>query len=144
MAQAFQSGIIQWPVQRIENAIRKVYLMTTDDLKSDPEAYLVDLESNRKIPVVPPFCSVGRHDSNSIVFSDDKSMSKQHFVILFDEGKYSIEDSKSSYGTFVNGNKIDKKTDVQDGDVIKAGNSMFWFVIGDRELKVSQEFKKPD
>lgn len=117
--------------------------MTANETNSDPEAYLVDLESNRKIPIVPPFCSVGRHDSNAIVVSDDKSMSKQHFVILCDSGKYLIEDSGSSYGTYVNGNKISEKTDVEDGDVIKAGNSMFWFVIGDRELKVSQELKKP-
>lgn len=117
--------------------------MTSNESNNSPSAFLVDLESNRKIPIIPPFCSVGRHDSNAVVVPDDKSMSKQHFVIKFEEGKYLIEDSNSSYGTFVNGKKITEKTAVDDGDVVKAGNSMFWFMIGEKELKVSQEMNIP-
>ena len=117
--------------------------MTTDESSEDPKAYLVDLESKRRIPILPPFCSVGRHDSNAVVVPNDKSMSKQHFVITFEDGKYLIEDSNSSFGTFLNGNKLSERTALEDGDSVKAGNSMFWFMIGERELKLSQEFIQP-
>lgn len=117
--------------------------MTEQEIDNSPKAFLVELVSNRKIPISAPECTVGRHDSNEIVISDDKSISKHHFKILFEDGKYLIEDNNSSYGTFVNGEKIDAKIAVTDGDVIKAGNSMFWFTEGERDLKVSREMIKP-
>ena len=117
--------------------------MSADEPIKDPKAYLVDLESKRRIPIIPPFCSVGRHDSNAVVVPNDKSMSKQHFVITFEHGNYLIEDSNSSYGTYLNGNKLSEKTQLEDGDSVKAGNSMFWFMVGERELKLSAEFIQP-
>lgn len=119
--------------------------MTEKDQTGDEtsKAYLVELVSNRKIPISTPVCSVGRLDSNEIVIGDDKSISKHHFTISIEDSSYFVEDANSSYGTFVNGEKIAEKTKVTDGDVIKAGNSMFWFTEGERELKVSREMIKP-
>ena len=108
------------------------------------KAYLVELVSNRKIPISAPSCSVGRLDTNEIVIGDDKSISKRHFQITLEDSHYFVEDTGSSYGTFVNGDKVETKTRVTDGDVIKAGNSMFWFTEGERDLKISREMIKPE
>ena len=71
-----------------------------------PTAFLVDLVSNRKIPVTTPRCRVGRDDLNDIVISGDQSISRFHFIISFENGQYLVQDAKSRHGTFLNGNQI--------------------------------------
>ncbi|MBZ0187875.1 MAG: FHA domain-containing protein [Candidatus Obscuribacterales bacterium] len=92
-------------------------------------AFIVNLVSNRKIPVRIPRCTVGRHDDNDIVIGDDKSISGSHFEVITKDGRYLLHDANSRYGTFLNGNKIEQAEPVADGDVIKAGVSLFWFVV---------------
>jgi len=92
-------------------------------------AYLVDLVSNRKIPVPTPRCKAGRDDLNDIVISGDQSISRFHFVITKDGDQFSVQDSKSRHGTFLNGNQISNVEPINDGDVLKVGVSLFWFVI---------------
>ncbi|MCA9803026.1 MAG: FHA domain-containing protein [Cyanobacteria bacterium HKST-UBA02] len=94
-----------------------------------PPAFIVNLVSARKIPVRVPLCTVGRNDSNDIVTTDDNSISGNHFEIVFEEGRYLIRDANSRHGTFLNGNQIESPLPVNDGDVIKAGVSLFWFVV---------------
>lgn len=92
-------------------------------------AFLVDLVSNRKIPITTPRCKVGRDDLNDIVISGDQSISRFHFVITRDNGQYYVQDGKSRHGTFLNGNQISGPEPIHDGDVLKVGVSLFWFVI---------------
>jgi pSer/pThr/pTyr-binding forkhead associated (FHA) protein len=105
-------------------------------LKSEEEptdnnatAFLVDLVSNRKIPITTPRCKVGRDDLNDIVISGDQSISRFHFVITRENGQYMVQDGKSRHGTFLNGNQITVPEPIHDGDVLKVGVSLFWFVI---------------
>lgn len=105
-------------------------------LKSEEEpgtanatAYLVDLVSNRKIPITAPRCKVGRDDLNDIVISGDQSISRFHFVITKENNQYMVQDGKSRHGTFLNGNQITVPEPIHDGDVLKVGVSLFWFVI---------------
>ncbi len=105
-------------------------------LKSEEEptdnnatAFLVDLVSNRKIPITTPRCKVGRDDLNDIVISGDQSISRFHFVITREDGQYMVQDGKSRHGTFLNGNQITVPEPIHDGDVLKVGVSLFWFVI---------------
>jgi pSer/pThr/pTyr-binding forkhead associated (FHA) protein len=92
-------------------------------------AYLVDLVSNRKIPVSVPRCKVGRDDLNDIVITGDHSISRFHFILSKEDGRYYVMDNKSRHGTFLNGNQITGVETVNDGDVLKVGVSLFWFVI---------------
>lgn len=95
-----------------------------------PTAFLVDLVSNRKIPVTVPRCRVGRDDLNDIVISGDQSISRFHFIITRENGQYFVQDAKSRHGTFLNGNQITAGPEIiNDGDVLKIGVSLFWFVI---------------
>ncbi|CAN5541646.1 hypothetical protein BH10CYA1_BH10CYA1_18640 [soil metagenome] len=105
-------------------------------LKSEEEpgdanatAFLVDLVSNRKIPITAPRCKVGRDDLNDIVISGDQSISRFHFVITKENNQYMVQDGKSRHGTFLNGNQITVPEPIHDGDVLKVGVSLFWFVI---------------
>ena len=92
-------------------------------------AFLVDLVSNRKIPITTPRCKVGRDDLNDIVISGDQSISRFHFVISKENNEYLVQDGKSRHGTFLNGNQISAPEPIHDGDVLKVGVSLFWFVI---------------
>jgi hypothetical protein len=92
-------------------------------------AFLVDLVSNRKIPITTPRCKVGRDDLNDIVISGDQSISRFHFVISKESNQYLVQDGKSRHGTFLNGNQISEPEPIHDGDVLKVGVSLFWFVI---------------
>ncbi len=66
---------------------------------------------------------------NDIVISGDQSISRFHFVITKDSNQYFVQDGKSRHGTFLNGNQITAPEPIHDGDVLKVGVSLFWFVI---------------
>jgi pSer/pThr/pTyr-binding forkhead associated (FHA) protein len=89
----------------------------------------VDLVSNRKIPIATPRCRVGRDDLNDIVISGDQSISRFHFIISFENGEFTVQDAKSRHGTFLNGNQLTVSEPIKDGDVLKVGVSLFWFVV---------------
>ncbi len=103
--------------------------MEKNEAASVPTAFLVDLVSNRKIPITTPRCRVGRDDLNDIVISGDQSISRFHFIITYENGQYQVQDAKSRHGTFLNGNQIGGPEPINDGDVLKIGVSLFWFVI---------------
>jgi pSer/pThr/pTyr-binding forkhead associated (FHA) protein len=91
-------------------------------------AALVDLVSNRRFSVVAPKCKVGRDETNDIVITDDESLSRFHFVITKENDQYIVHDEKSRHGTFLNGNQVLAPAPIRDGDVLKVGGSVFWFV----------------
>lgn len=92
-------------------------------------AYLVDLVTNRKIPIVTPICKCGRDESNNIVISGDQSISRNHFTITKEGNQYFVKDENSRHGTFLNGKQLFTLEEVNDGDVLKVGVSLFWFVL---------------
>lgn len=59
---------------------------------------------------------------------NDNMVSGRHAVILFRAGKYSITDSQSTHGTFVNNEDIELEPRyLQDGDLIRMGKTLFKF-----------------
>jgi pSer/pThr/pTyr-binding forkhead associated (FHA) protein len=71
--------------------------------------------------------SLGRHGDNDIVIKDPY-VSKQHFQIIKDEGKYYLEDLNSANGTSLNSNKVLDVVKLKNGDIIKIGQIEFLFV----------------
>lgn len=70
---------------------------------------------------------IGR-DAECNISVNDNMVSGKHAVILFRAGKYSITDSQSSHGTFVNDEDIELEPRyLQDGDVIRMGKTLFKF-----------------
>jgi pSer/pThr/pTyr-binding forkhead associated (FHA) protein len=124
-----------------------LHVETVEKPDDGATAFLVDLVSNRKIPITTPRCKVGRDDLNDIVISGDQSISRFHFVITKENNQYLVQDGKSRHGTFLNGNQITVPEPIHDGDVLKVGVSLFWFVIesvvlggeGDKSAPVDME-----
>ena len=70
---------------------------------------------------------IGR-DMDCNITVNDNMVSSKHAVLLFRADKYSLTDQQSTHGTFVNGNDIDlEPCYLQDGDVIKVGETVFKF-----------------
>ncbi|MDX2105568.1 MAG: FHA domain-containing protein [Candidatus Melainabacteria bacterium] len=95
----------------------------------EQQAFLIDLLSKRKYPIATPCCRVGRDKLNQIVISGDESISRFHFTISKQNDSYTIEDSKSQYGTFLNSKRLEGPEPLKDGDVVKIGVSLFWFQL---------------
>ena len=100
----------------------------SSDKNGAQSAYLVDLVSNHKIQIPIPLCKVGRDECNDIVISGDQAISRQHLLITKEGEQFFIEDVNSRHGTYLNGNQSKVKEPINDGDVLKIGVSLFWFV----------------
>lgn len=129
---------------KVSELTDKLHLQHGGDGSEVPTAFLVDLVSNRKIPITTPRCKVGRDDLNDIVISGDQSISRFHFVITKDSDQYMVQDSKSRHGTFLNGNQIAGPIPINDGDVLKVGVSLFWFVIENQAVGAPDQFSPVD
>lgn len=70
---------------------------------------------------------IGR-DIDCNISVNDGRVSAKHAVLLYRAGKYSITDTQSSHGTFVNDEDIELESRyINDGDVIRVGNTIFKF-----------------
>ena len=70
---------------------------------------------------------IGRDNDCSIIINDSR-MSGKHAVLLYRANKYSLTDSQSSHGTFVNDEDIELEPRyLKDGDIIKMGTTIFKF-----------------
>ncbi len=70
---------------------------------------------------------IGR-DADCNITVNDGRMSGKHAVLLFRANKYSLTDSQSSHGTFVNDEDIELEPHyLQDGDIIRMGSTVFKF-----------------
>ncbi len=91
-------------------------------------AYSVDTRNcsngrySLKLPVV-----VGRSVPNSPIQICDHTLSQKHFQIRFEDGRCFIDDFNSTNGTFINGIKVNSTGILENGDMIRAGESLFVF-----------------
>lgn len=79
--------------------------------------------SGEAFPLLP-LTSLGRAPSNSITV-DDTFASNDHAVVALRNGRWWLEDRKSTNGTLLNGFPIDQAVIVTDGDVISIGQTHY-------------------
>ncbi|MDR0550126.1 MAG: FHA domain-containing protein [Deltaproteobacteria bacterium] len=79
----------------------------------------------------------GRHTIgkglNSTIRINDALLSDQHAVILYRNGKFTIGDSMSSNGSWVNGQEISDKVTLNHGDTLRLGSNAFVLVVVPKE-----------
>jgi uncharacterized RDD family membrane protein YckC len=78
-----------------------------------------------QIDISGELITIGREPNNQVVIPD-LSVSRQHALIERKVDGYYLEDRNSSYGTFVNGNRISRKM-LADGDQIDIGEAKLQF-----------------
>ncbi len=80
------------------------------------------LEDGDTVPIGSKL-TIGRNKNNQMVLPS-RAVSNFHVKIYFEDGRYMLEDMDSTNGTFVNGNRVDKKS-LQPGDEIRISETVF-------------------
>jgi hypothetical protein len=71
--------------------------------------------------------SLGRAEGNDIALFGDSGVERLHANILQDGGRYFLEDNATPGGTFLNDQKVNGRTPLQSGDLIRMGKSVLRF-----------------
>jgi len=79
-------------------------------------------EINKSFDLIKDKNIVGRDPESDIVI-DDIEISRNHLVITMEGETFQIEDLNSTNGTFLNGKKLKKLTDIKNGDLISLGEN---------------------
>lgn len=90
-------------------------------IKGSCPGQIVELSGDRMV--------MGRHPSCQIVL-DNAAVSRNHAQILESHGTYFLEDLRSRNGTVVNGDKIQGRTELKDGDEIRVCEVVLKFHAG--------------
>jgi pSer/pThr/pTyr-binding forkhead associated (FHA) protein len=77
--------------------------------------------SGRKVPLLPMTMSIGREHDNNIELKDPE-VARYHARVLFENGRFILEDLESSNGTWLNGEQT-KQSALVNGDRIKIGDT---------------------
>lgn len=94
-----------------------------------PSAYLVEVKSNRRLPISGVRVSIGRGTANSMIIDHD-SISRVHAEIVRNrDGGYTLADSDSLNGTFINSKRIAGTKPIHPGDEIKLGEVSLRLVL---------------
>ncbi len=74
-------------------------------------------------PIEGDQITIGREASNGIAINDAE-VSRKHSRLIFQGGKYVIEDLGSTNGTFVNGQRLAGQVVLKPGDVVSLGEQI--------------------
>ncbi len=66
---------------------------------------------------------IGSGSRASIKISDENSISGEHAILLYRNGRLRFQDNLSTNGSFINGEEVDDKTDLKHGDRVRLGNT---------------------
>ena len=79
--------------------------------------------------------TIGRHPQCTL-FVNQPSVSRRHARLWFENGSWVVEDLKSSNGTFVNNQRVDRKN-LSEGDELRCGDFAMTYLQEDRTREVS-------
>lgn len=90
------------------------------------QARLENLEEEKDFNLIIPITTLGRAEHNHLIITDTYS-SYEHARIIYQQDKFYLEDLQSTNGTFLNGVRLKESVELQEGDQIKIGQTVFVF-----------------
>lgn len=90
-------------------------------------AIIAGFDEGMKITVGGRRINIGRRESNEMPLTD-MNTSRLHAYITFEDGNHVLHDAKSLNGTYVNGQRITRRT-LCSGDKIKVGNTIILYEV---------------
>ena len=79
--------------------------------------------------------TVGRREDSDVQIFSDSALSRRHAFVYRKDGQFWIEDRKSSFGTWVDGERVPVETaaPMRDGSLIRLARTTILFHLGDPE-----------
>ncbi len=77
-----------------------------------------------------PMTAAGRDQASNQIVLDNPQVSRNHLQILNQNGAFTVNDLRSTNGTFVNGQRLSVPTPLNDGDILNIGPYRFMFTNG--------------
>ena len=96
-------------------------------------------QSVRQINIKGSLTTIGRKEGNSLLL-DGERVSRNHAVIDWNGDHYSIIDTGSRNGTFVNGRRVQRQA-LRNGDMIRIGDCELRFLFDTRPLPEVQALR---
>lgn len=109
-----------------EQLVPEEFFYSPKEPQYTSHSMLEKLDNERKFNLIIPITTLGRGEHNHIII-DDNYTSYEHARIVYQEEKFCLEDLQSTNGTFLNGVRIKERVDLQDGDQVKIGETIFVF-----------------
>ena len=90
-------------------------------------------EDGRLIRLSGEKISVGRLEDNTMQIASDGALSRRHAFIYRRENQFWIEDRKSSFGTWVDGERVpvETATPMREGSLVRLANTLLVFHAGE-------------
>lgn len=92
-------------------------------------AALVDQKTGEVHELTHWEISLGRSTACDVVIDGDMTVSRFHAVIARRRKGWTVIDTYSKTGTFVNGRRIDRKTILENGDTLTFGSATYRFQL---------------
>jgi pSer/pThr/pTyr-binding forkhead associated (FHA) protein len=90
-------------------------------------AVLQPLKHDKPIPIDRAVVLVGRGEDCDVVISGSKKISRKHCCLVHFDQSFLIRDLGSTNGVWVNGKRVDRESEMTDGDRIAIGDVQFQF-----------------
>lgn len=114
-------------------------------LEGEPDAWLrVDSGGDQRgqtFPLTRQRVVIGRSPRCDWVLDDvQRFVSREHAAVWWQDARYTIEDLKSSRGTYVNGRRLEGRHRLSNGDEIRLGNFIVIFqeLVFDEDMELTQ------
>jgi predicted component of type VI protein secretion system len=96
--------------------------------------YLKGIKAGESLQFEPPGIFVGRQEDNDLELLED-GVSQYHAKILYDKGQWTLFDLNSSNGTKINGDFINRPTELESKDVIYFAKEAFRFEFDEKKTE---------
>ena len=93
------------------------------------KVYLIRLSNNERIDIKGNSLVMGKGDSADYMIENNRAISRIHAAITGKGAEFFLEDLDSLNHTYLNEEKITKKTKLADGDLIKLADEEFIFLF---------------
>jgi pSer/pThr/pTyr-binding forkhead associated (FHA) protein len=105
---------------------------------SSETAYLEFLggpEDGRIVRLSGERVTVGRREDNDVQIFSDTALSRRHAFLYYKDSQFWIEDRRSSFGTWVDGERVPVETaaPMRDGCLVRLAHTMMLFHLGEPE-----------
>lgn len=90
--------------------------------------FLISIDKKKNVAFIPrnATITVGRGSNNDMIL-DDITVSRNHLMVISEDDSVFLKDLEPTNPTYLNGSKIETRTKVNTGDIIKIGDTTLKF-----------------